>query len=260
MAVEQRPGEYQFQHKQKIHLDNYQGVAKDLMELNDPVADRFMQVSDMRRDVVVVQKPQERVQDYDQLVKFRVPPANQIGRNKLVEVKKGENEWFVVVNDQDLAQNVARSGDARIKFDDQFLDAFQEEVKRGLRRCLKEEKLLNSRENDFLFMPGYIFLLADSLIPVMDFQILLNNPSKVPQATAYLLSIYVIHQVLYNSVIARDFLLRKLRLIEPSSKADHPFVKNSVSEFLLPPVPLDRLIRGTRYLKKHGSELIRKVE
>lgn len=52
MAIEIEPSQYKNRHYKAIHLDTYRGVARDLMHLNNPVADGFMRVSDMRDDAV----------------------------------------------------------------------------------------------------------------------------------------------------------------------------------------------------------------
>lgn len=110
MLNEQEPKEYKFKHPRRISIDSYNGVAGGgIMELNNPIADGFMRVSDMRSDVVIMKKPQDRIRDYD-----------DIGF-----VKVADDVWYIAVNDQDLADKVARqAGDDR-KFDERFVDAFQ---------------------------------------------------------------------------------------------------------------------------------------
>jgi hypothetical protein len=85
---EEVPNSYRNKHQFGIHLDTYNGIASDVMELNAPVADRFMQVSDMRGDIVVIRKPQDRVLDYDDVGFVRVAKFLKMPR---LDFWKGNN-------------------------------------------------------------------------------------------------------------------------------------------------------------------------
>src|SRR3989344_3485850 len=119
MVGEREPQDYQFKHHRRVSLDEYRGAARDLMELNDPVADGFMQTADMRGDIVIVQKPQDRVIDYDHIGSVRVaksvgmPRLDMWNRNDMVQTIKENDTWYIAVNDQELAQRLARSGDGK---------------------------------------------------------------------------------------------------------------------------------------------------
>lgn len=277
MSLENEPKGYQFKHHMHISFDEYRGVARDIMELNDPVADGFMRVSDMRGDVVIVQKPQERVRDYDDIgfvkvAKFlKMPRMDFWGGNHLVQVKKDNDVWYVAVNDQDLADQVSRTDDKR-KFDDKFVEAFRGEVNRGLVACLKREKLLNSGKYNVAFLTGHIDLGANAVLLslALSLGVITKDPAVLTIATTYVLAQSGLINLLNNSLnwshTENNPLNKYLSAAPsnlPSSKGvsyDEPFVKHSLPEYLLPTVPVDRLARGMLYIGKHGDKLIEHVD
>lgn len=163
------PKGYEFKHAHRISLDGYRGVGHDLMHLNDPVADGFMRVSDMRSDIVVTQKPQDRALDYDEIGFVRVGKFLNLPRMELwhgdgiVDIKKEDDIWLVAINDQALANKVARSNDGRRKFDDLFIEDFRDALIRGSIQCLKNEKILNNGRYNLSTLTSYVYLTYSSL-------------------------------------------------------------------------------------------------
>ncbi|MFA5933272.1 MAG: hypothetical protein WCV81_03350 [Microgenomates group bacterium] len=275
--LDNEPEEYEFRHKQRIYLDGYQGVAKGLMQLNDPVADGFMRVADMRGNIQIIQKPQDRVRDYEDVGFVRIGKFLKMPRldfwhgDGLVETKKEEGNWFIAINDEDLADKVARTNDGTQKFDDLYLEAFNKEVKRGLTTCLKREKLLNSGNYNLGLVIGYnAFIDIAVLLPgVAVAQI---TTGENPLYTALILSgLYTFWTGAHNAInlfgaglhIAEDKIFAphqpkgfpKYKSLLPNFQ--DPFTKHSILDMVLGPnVPVDRLFRGLRYLDKHGNQLI----
>lgn len=165
--AEREPQDYKFKHNKQISLEQYRGIASDIMELNNPITDGFMETSDMRGDIVIVQKPNQRVMDYDGVGNVRVTKNLQMPR---LDLRKGNNAseterdddgvWFIAVNDQALADEVARdrnlAGNGKNNFDERFVVAFRAEVNKGLKTCLKREKLLNSGNYNYSFIVAYL--------------------------------------------------------------------------------------------------------
>lgn len=277
MSTENEPTGYQFKHYKHISLDEYKGVARDIMDLNDPVADGFMRVSDMRGDIVIIQKPQDRVRDYDDIgfvkvAKFlKMPRMDFWGGNHLVQVKKDNDVWYVAVNDQDLADQVSRTDDKR-KFDDKYVEAFKEEVNKGLVACLKREKLLNGGKYNTAFLTGYIDLglHAAGLSVVLSVGAITRDPAVLGVVGSYVVAKLALingfnNALTWNHTEKSPFSIRRRHSSEILSSSigidyDEPFVKHSLPEFLLPTAPVDRLARGMLYIGKHGDKLIEHVD
>lgn len=277
---ERQGSEYQPRHAQRITLDNYQGVANGIMELNEPVADGFMRVSDMRADVVVVSRQRDRVLDYDELGPVRVakllrlPRIGSWSHHGLVSVMRENGAWYIGINDQELTGQVARSNDSTEKFEDLFIDRFKVELTKGLRECLKREKLLNSgRYNASFLFTWYIFATHEAVLYPAIEALRISAGHNPLDVTGSILILYALTHSIFNTMnlgICRvskvfDIIDRKLfkkQLQEAGSylRTDwmDPFVKHHLLELLAPPVPVDRLLRGHIYLNRHGQKLINK--
>lgn len=270
--TEREPQDHQFKHNRQVHLDEYRGLARDIMELNDPIADGFMQTSDMRGDVVIVQKPRQRVMDYDQVGYVRVAKFLQMPRldlwrgNRVTEIRKKDGGvWYIAINDQELADQVARVGNRDKKFDERFTDAFRMEVNKGLKACLKREKLLNSGDYNFSFFIAYNGTLSHDLVlfpSLLAAKIVAgDNPVEALASSA---GITAVANFAYNVLNLTGAGMRYIegKLFGPSRFRSHtpnfnePFVKHSLPELVMPPVPIDRLFRGISYLNKHGDRII----
>ncbi len=268
--IEMSSGDYKNKHSRAIHL-NYSGVASDLMELNPSVADNFMRVSDMRRNILIVQKPQDRVRDYEdvgfvKVAKFLKMPRLGLWRgDNMMQTRSEEDTWLIAINDQELADKVARDQTAGRKFEDRYVDAFNKEVNRGLLNCLKREKLFNSGKYNLAFAMGYFSLLNYdlSLLPVV-VAAGLSGHLNTPVETISIITILTLTEHLFvNGLISLnavyDDRFGKFGGSMLSSGLNDPFIKHSALEFMMPIVPIDRLIRGSRYLSQHGDEMIRRV-
>lgn len=276
MANNEIGSEYKNRHHKAIHLDTYRGVACDLMELNNPVADRFMQVSDMRGDVVIIQKPQDRARDYDDVGFVRVAKLLNMPRldfwykeNGILQTKREDGTWYIAINDQDLANQVARVEGGNRKFDYRFVDAFRTEVRGGLTTILRREKLLNSGKYNLDFLVAYHgLLLYDILLgPTLVAAALLSGHSEsAVKAVGFVATANAFWNGFNLSgaemTRAGQKMFKPRRTAEPNipdfaQDFNDPFVKHSLAELVMPPVPVDRLARGLNYLRKHGRDLIR---
>lgn len=145
MGLEQ--GGYQFKHPTHISLDSYQGIASGVMKLNDPVADEFMRVSDMRRNIVIVAKSQPRTYEYSELGFVK------IGRMKLLDYASSESNgtltinrvkdsWVFVVDDRAMWDQLPQSEPVS-KREELFVDRFRDRVRSAAINCLVREKIFN---------------------------------------------------------------------------------------------------------------------
>lgn len=264
----------QTKHPFRIHLDTYHGVASNLMELNEPIADRFMQVVDMRGDVVIVQKPQERVRNYDDIGFIRVAKLLKMPRldrwsdgDGILQTKKEDGIWYIAINDQDLAERIAREPGNNRRFDDRFIVAFQAETTRGLAACLRREKILNGGNYNFGFLANYHTLLAWDLPYSLYFltkSVMTADPELAARTVVAVMLFNVSGNVLNLFGAGMNWIDEK-KLSRPNipfkpglvPQFNDPFVKHHWADLIMPPVPLDRLIRGSCYLHHHGKELIK---
>lgn len=274
MNNELAPQEYRHKHPKRIYLDTYRGMARDIMELNHPIADRFMQTSDIRADIAIVQQRQEVTRDYEEIGDVRIAKLLQIPRlnmhdeNNFQQTKKYNDTWYISVNDQELAQNVARAGTGKNDFDDRYVQAFDQEVTKGMKAILRKEKLLNGGEYNFAFLVSYLTLVTKDLVllPIIELEILLrsSNAEEVARGTAIVLAAYASIHGMFNLFNLFSVGLGKVRerfLLADNSfpsypSYEDPFIRHTILEYVLPTVPFDRLFRGLKYLDEHGSDMI----
>lgn len=273
MAERDPQGEYTFKHSTRISLDGYNGVCSGLMELNDPVADGFMRVSDMRGEIVIIKKSHAAVSDYDQVGNVRVgkflqiPRFGQTENNDIIRVRKEGNTYLLAVDDQSLSEQVIRENDGNNKFDDAFIDQFKVEINRGLGQILRREKLLNGGKFNIGVLSSYYGItFYDCLIPLV---LLANDvPNESPENFARALVIASAGNSVINTVnvvlVVRGKIVNSLRKDRNRPRLpdgltpdwEEPFIKHSIPEIISPPVPIDRLIRGSFYLSRKGRKII----
>lgn len=269
---ERQSDSYQNRHKTSITLDHYKGVGSGVMELNDPIADGFMSTADMRNNIVIVKKYHDRVQDYDQVGHIRVakmlklPDINLWDADKTISTKKEGDTFLIAVDDQEISQRVANRNDGKKSFEELFVADFQKEVRRGLSNCLKREKILNGGSYGLVFLTSYHFtgLFDIYALPAVTFYDFQTGGDPLIDA-GRTLAVYGGIHLISNTVNWLWVGLSKtsdminpypLRTRLTHSDDNEPFVKRSPADFLMPSVPLDKLLRGELYLKGKGRKLI----
>ncbi|MEO6508464.1 MAG: hypothetical protein ABIO02_00770 [Patescibacteria group bacterium] len=270
-------GSYTFKHPKHIELD-YRGVASDLMEVNNPVADRFMSVGDMRYNIVVTSLRSDRVIEYDQLGNTRIGKWIEVPRlrkkNPLLNVGKKDDVWNIAINDQILADEVLRDERKGAKFDEEYVNRFQEKVVEGIQNVLLKEKLLNGGNWSFTVSYSYIQTLTKDLmlLPLIaGYEVGTGRIDEVLTTLGVFASWNALINGLNLIAIGMAKGMQKIdeKLADLSgerrksvyrnlftSDFNEPIIKHSLPDYLLPPVPIDRVIRGSIYLKKHSKEFI----
>jgi hypothetical protein len=242
------------------------------MHLDNKVADGFMSTADMRDHVVIVQKRRKAARDYDQIGFVRVgkllqmPSMGSWKEGKFSSITKSKEEgWVIAINDQELADHVTRTGTGHKAFDGEFVTAFRTEVNDGLKNFLRREKLLNGGHYNLGFFEAYQATLGyDAFV----FPIALT--------TSIALGDNPVHGALtvIGAIAAANFLSNGLNLagaglthirekyrsfLGDAGHTPHyndPFIKHSFLELVMPPVPVDRLVRGLVYLRNHGDTML----
>lgn len=260
---------YQPTHDTQISLDEYRGVASDIMSVNPPVADGFMRVSDLRRNIVVVQRAEQRVVNYDQVgpVKtgkilnipiFERTPASS-------EISYDEDSWFISVDDQTLARRSSEeTGKGSKKFDEVFTAQFQKEINARIKQLLLREKIIAQGDDPGLTFYGYLPIAIIPAAILTDPEVmpaLLEKPGNLLAALALVYGFSSITNI-SSTIVTESFsyLLDKLDSDRKRPRHfNHPFIRKGAKGFLqapLPSIPVDRLIRGRLYLAQHGKEII----
>ncbi len=268
MTEQNNQPEYEFRHKQRVVL-NYNGVASEHMQIDNRTADKFMQVSDMRSNVVIEKKIEQRVQDYDEIGNVRVgkflqlPKLGEWTGKGITQTKNEDNTYHVAIDDQELARVVARTndGDGR-QFNDLFTAAFNKEVNRGLRSCLINEKILNRSQ----FSLAYAYSIMNTVAWNLSIgpgwvgsELIMNQDPSSRAEDMLIAATFIALMNLKNQVInlghaAIDSIpVFKSLPNHKLGRTDYndPIVRHSIPEYIMPGIPLDRLARGAFYLANH---------
>ena len=272
MARETDPQDYQFRHEQRISMP-YGGIASGSMELQDPTADGFMRVTDMRRNIVITQRGQSRTYDYDQVGPVRVAKILEIprvgrGEGGILHTHKEEDNWLIEIDDQKLWKEISQGEGNFQQREDQFVDRFRGEVLTGITKSLFEEKLFNGGVYSPATTIGAVSLLVCYLMPAMTeivtialgkhtLDLVLKNIIFI--STAHLaLNMLSWCSSIVNEKQGRLFDHPAINWVRVLPHYQEPWVRHAFPEFLMPPIPVDRLVRGSVYLKSHGEDLIQR--
>jgi len=232
----------------------------------------------MRNDIVILQKPHDRVREYDEVGSVKVakllklPSLNLWKGDGIVSTKKEGDTILIAIDDQEISQRVADKNDGKKSFDELFVGEFQREVRRGLSTCLKIEKLLNggSYGLGFITAQGHFILWDLYVIPGSVGFELINGTDPLVGISRIAASVGIAHiggnAITWVAVVrdkARESLYKASGRVRNSlfSKTipDDPFVKRNPVDFVMPTVPIDKLIRGELYLAGKGRKLIKKA-
>lgn len=275
--IEQGPKEYEYKHNTVVTLAEYKGVGRDLIRINEPVTDGFMQTTDMRSDIVIVQKDPDalNVQEVDRLRRVLNKKPRKVWQNdQTTEVRHDHqtDTWYLGINDTKLAEKI-KLGSTKITFDEQYTTAFQSEIAKGLRSILKREKLLNSGKFNDTFLMSYggmnlsffAFTFAETAI--------LFSAKSLPEVaigtiagSLLFVNLSIFTNLVTNSANSGYAWLRNKDIFRYSEKytrsyekisLNDPFIKHKAVEYLFPPVPIDKLVSGIVYLNRNQNNLLK---
>lgn len=254
----------------------YKGIGDDLMAVNSATADGFMKAGDMRYDIIVTQRRSDRVVEYDQLGNVRIGRRLEIPRKnneeKLVVVTKADNTWNISINDQLLADEVLREEKKDKKFDEAFVNRFEENVVDGLKNVLFREKIMNGDNINLtvvLNSLNTIFINGMYLPAFLGYE-MVNDATKIPLGITLIAAFNALHNITNSFVIIENQLHYKLQewifgRTVPSNldklttnNFNDPSIKSTFLDYMMPPTPVDRVIRGRRYLNNHKDEILEK--
>ena len=146
------------------------------------------------------------------------------------------------------------------------MDRFRGEVLKGVTKSLVEEKLFNGGVYSPATTIGAVSLLVSYPMPAMvEFATIalgkhtldLDLKSIIYISTAHLtLNMLSWCGAMVNEKQAGLFDHPAINWVRVLPHYQEPWVRHAFHEFVMPPVPVDRLIRGGVYLKSHGKDLI----
>lgn len=268
MVADQEPQGYQYRHREKIILDGYSGIGADVMQLNEPIADGFMRVADMRKSIVVVRKQEERVVDYDQLGTVRVGKIvslPRMGRRQKTDVMSthwGVDNWTIEIDDQKLLRKVVGTDSKEgKKLEERFVDAFRDQVRQGTVDFLSTEKLVNGGVYSAAIPAAYCSFLALYGFDALVLGELLPQGKMTADLALNMLGLDLFGNILVNTgmkigpKLLPDAGDRKSTRNRSKPLDDEPFIRTWRDGFM-PTWPVDRLVRGLAYDAMHGSKII----
>lgn len=238
------------------------GNLSQTTTLNNEVIADFMRVSDLRLDVVIEDsdKMPERnaVSVGSDILAWRsIAPLSDLTKvvfrpKKFHQTEIADGRYRILIHDRIIDDDIQKRGfQGQEDYADKYLARLNGEVKKGLAETIRREKLGLRNQ----FANYFVYFLALGYLPL--------NVNLGPQAVAGSLAslFFIVHPLLaHNSNITAQRLqqLREFRSLFPDLHISLPPSVNprSWKEAFLPVVPVDKWIKGRRFLAKHGTELI----
>lgn len=274
---QEQPEEYQFRHQTRITLDSYNGIANGVMQLNDPIADGFMRVSDMRRNIMVVNKSESRNYEYSELGLVRVGRVKLVdyasaGSKGVLSIDISKDSWILVVNDRTIWDQLPQS-EKGSKKDELFVTQFRDKVREGARECLIREKIFNGGVYSPVVLMDYLgSLFTYSSVAMGETASFITGQHTMETDIKALGFVATGHLVInmiswtmakfgnymsqFESGLGDSDLQPAFGVSRVRPDYQEPFVRHHIAEFIAPPVPVDRLVRGLVYDRLHGKDLI----
>lgn len=240
--------------KPSIILDTYHGKSRDRLQLNTEIAGQFMRKADLRLPIAVVERTPLAPRVQNNFGSERFPKAFQdiLGiPDQRVRTRREDDIYFVEINDETCAKQAASQ------------QPFSEALMKGLRECLIEDKLFNGGIFGLEFALGYFYtLFSDVYLPatyIANYLTTKDLPSLLYGA-AKVAFFHIAFNTLGTTIAHAQSQMTKGRRMNLgfilTALPDDPFFKRSVIDFIAPPIPIDRLIRGLIFLRNHRSDFL----
>jgi len=244
-------------------INRRSGNLSSTTKLNKPVADEFMERTDMRRWIIVEDSDKlseasavavgsdvlawRAIKPFNELFAqtFKSQPLHTLVRKD--GDPKENNHWLILTHERIIDQKVRDKSPAdRSEYGKQFLQLLNKAVKSGLAEALFREKL---GPDQALTYGGY-FLWGSALSVG-----LLNNGSEA--FLPWALHFYEINV----SVNLCSGILRLMQNVIPQPLRGEDmrqlyFMRSNLKEAWLPLLPIDKWVLGRLYLAHHGNNFI----
>lgn len=206
----------------KIDFSYYAGEYSDDMELNESVSDRFMQLSQIRHNIVIKQ------QDLSSGDRKKNDP-------KLLTEVKGST-YFMYLDDGAIAEDVARAifkrrSKVEGSFGESYVQGVSNVMKHGLYGILASETLVSPYETS----KSAIEIFLKYGVTVGELGLLLSDVAHLDTHETF--------ETVKAAVVANTLINLK-------------FNNRRGLDVALPPIPLHRGLRAGTYLAMHGNNLV----
>lgn len=214
---------------------NRNGYLAQETSLNPKIARGFMEVSDIRRNIMIVDSPKP-FPEHKRLfepIKFR--SLEIIG-----------NQYRLMIHDRMLDTDIRRRLGSKNeeKHDAMYLSRLRKEINGGLGDILTGEKLgWKEQRNNYLMYGGCIFISAMAHMPKDSFE------TAALKGVVLLFMSHATLSAVSHYCIEPEYDYYGAEL--PPSV--NPRTKKTG---LLPPIPIDRYVRGKYFLVRHSNQVV----
>ncbi len=232
-------------HPSQNFVNLYSGPFSQQMELNRKNAERLLQVAGIEGKVILADTPMDRSRS----IAGVNPDGSVIGRRKLYWGEKIEDEdksqslvksipqgWRIEIPGQDILDELS-SEKSKKPLDKRFVARFNHLLRPALNQVMIREKL--TAEKDTQFLRKFLVSTAPLIIAPMEY-LLSDKPYSLIYLSADVagaIMFYVFANFVYGTA--------------------HFWQKKSIYEYFMPPIEIDRVLRGLTYLNIKGQNLTR---
>ncbi len=243
---------------------NRTGILSQTTEVNQKVAQQFMAASGLRRDVLIVDSDREPEKSTvavgsDVLAWRSIVPINELTRvifrsKKYHEIEVLGSQNTLRIHDRIIDDDVKKEGyKDKTDYDQRYLTKLRKGVKDGMAEILWSEKLgiRDQSPNWFPYFSGGSLMLVNLF------------SEQYLGAASFLAALVFVIPPIYNYMdnIRYEKTLQFMEQFPAARDNLALFLPPNMNyrswkEALMPPVPIDKWIRGRRFLAKHGEELV----
>lgn len=259
---------YDLESRQFVY--NRTGILATTTVVNEEVATEFMRVSDLRRDIVVVdsgKKPEANtVAVKSDTLAFRiVAPLSELTKivlkpKQFHEIEIVDDQYKVSIHDLLIDDDIRKKNyQNREDYERQYLGKLKREVKEAATEILFAEKLgFQDQKINYI-----LYGLTTAVLSATD--VALSSLLQVDYPTKLL----ILHHIVFSCVIVNpalnliDQIVFKMNGFDeiPSFPNFKPFLSPGINprpwqKSFYPLIPIDKWAKGKKFLWQHGEELI----
>lgn len=236
--------------------NNYGGNYVHAMQLNRNAVERALEIAHLGGKVQLTNlqqsKSRSEVQGNELAAKrfliFDRKTQKAEEENPYKRVVSTPEGWRIEINDQRITEELTEgqklTGE---KLQRSFVNIFNVQLREGLRECVWREKLSSEKDKEFKYKFGYSLAIA-SVPPVVDI-FLHGGPRAI--AIMYCIAFLWVAKNNIERIMGSD--TEKITRIARENV-------DSILEFILPPVEVDKVARTFAYLAGKGRTLVRETK
>lgn len=242
-------------------LYNRGGYLSEFTTLNIQKAAKFLRISDMRRDIVVVDSSDHpniehtRVgNDILAMKALETPhlPAILFKPRKYAAVTQEKLQFEVALKVAQMDVDIRNKGFSnREDYDRQFLRKLNSSLRIGLFDCLTQEKLGFHDQID-----NYLVYMGLYVLPLLQNVAAITQGNEPPIGLQKAIIHFFVLNILVNGLRGSQSMFYSRSSGAVIDKRINPQMRFDWREGLLPFLPVDRFARGSFYLAVNGNDLI----